>query len=64
MQKAYEMTSLEELLKTHVIKNKKIIQLAGRCPVLLIATEKKKKDKKKKRKNVENENDMNSKVVQ
>lgn len=68
MQKANEMTSLEELLKTQIIKKKKFIQSAGRCTTLFISTEKKKKDKKKKRKNVEddneNDNDVNSKVVQ
>lgn len=62
LQKARELTSLEETLKTQVIKKKHFIHLTGRCPVLLIFTEKKKKDKKKKRKNVEN--DVNSEVVQ
>lgn len=62
MQKAYEMTSLEEMLKTQVIKKKHFVHSTNRCPALLIFTEKKKKDKKKKRKNVEN--DVNSEVVQ
>lgn len=61
-QKAYEMASLEELLKTQVIKKKRFIQQSGQCPILVIATEKKKKDKKKKRKNVET--DVNSEAVQ
>lgn len=64
LQKAHELTSLEEILKTQIIKKKQFIQSSGRCPVLFIATEKKKKDKKKKRKNVENENDVDSKAVQ
>lgn len=58
------MTSLDEILKTQVIKKKQFIQSSGRCPVLFIATEKKKKDKKKKRKNVDNENDVDSQAVQ
>lgn len=50
LQKAYEMTSLEELLKTQVIKKKLFIHSTERCPVLVVLTEKKKKDKKKKQK--------------
>lgn len=62
MKKAYELTSLEDMLKTQVIKKKDFKHQLGRSPTLIIFTEKMKKDKKKKRKIVEN--DVNSEAVQ
>lgn len=61
-QKAQEMTQLQDLLKTQIIKKKQFTHVNGQCPVLTIHTEKKKKDKKKKRKNVDNE--LDNEVVQ
>lgn len=65
-QRANEMSSFQELLKTHIIKKKYFIQGTGQCPTLTILTEKKnkekKKDKKKKQKNVDS--DLDSEAVQ
>ncbi|XP_031637376.1 probable leucine--tRNA ligase, mitochondrial [Contarinia nasturtii] len=50
MQKANEMTSFTELLKTHKIKRKSFTSGTDKCTTLVIHTEKKIKDKKKKQK--------------
>lgn len=62
LQKAHEMSSFQELLKTQVIRKKFFSSGNDRCTMLTILTEKKKKDKKKKRKNVDG--DVNSEAVQ
>lgn len=56
MQKANEITSFLELLKTHKITKKLFNSGNGNFTTLRIYTEKKIKDKKKKRKNVEDVN--------
>lgn len=63
MQKANEMNSFMELLKTHKIRRKYLSSGDEKCTTLVIHTEKKIKDKKKKRKNVEKDS-LDSEAVQ
>lgn len=61
-QKANEMSSFQELLKTQSIKKKYFTNGNGQCAMLTILTEKRKKDKKKKQKNVNS--NLNSEAIQ
>lgn len=62
MQKAKEMSMLQELLKIQTIGKTLFRHDNGHCATLKIFTEKKKKEKKKKQKKIDNES--NSEVIQ